>query len=438
MKAKTILLTCVIVAGALYGGVKGYVYYRVSAGLDRMIAMAAPFADISYGGISSGLDGSVRVEAVRALPQGMPDAVTVDAVEVRGDGPLFLLQLVSGFKQNDLPKNLAFTLTGFRLPLDGGIAARYSGVMLSSARAAGAARDGCGIGGGVPPQLLQALGLDALTVDMSMGYRFDELEDQSRVNLEFDFRDLESMELEMAFTGMPRPGAVMAGAAPEFKKLALRYWLDPDFAARAVGHCAKKRGQTPEAYIDSLFDGDEQRLAEALGFIPGEGIREAMKRYLKAPGEVYISIRPPASGDFASLAFYKPEDAIALLDPFVQVNGQAVTDLSFKMPERPPGSPSAPGLFRRLPVADKTVSAGASAKKARPKARFLPTAVADLGEHIGRDVRVYTNRTGVVRKGILVSIDGPDLNIEQRLYGGKMSVHVPLRSIERVEVYRLP
>ena len=439
MKPKHILLICIVAAGAFYGGIKGYVYYRVSSELDKMISMASPFVDISYGGISSSLDGSVAVENVRVLPQGVSDSVTVDAIEVRGDGPLFLYQLTSGFKGDGLPKNMSFALRGFRLPLDGEVAAKYSGFMLNSEKVAGAPQDGCGVNGGFSPELLGALGVDALMIDMSMGYRFDEMDDQSQITMEFDFREFETMEVDMTFAGMPQPGVVMMGGTPAFKKLALRYWLDPDFAAKAMGHCAKKRGQTVEAYIDSLFEGDDDQLAQAMGFIPGEGIREAMKRYLKEPGEVYISIRPPASGDFGSLAFYKPEDAVALLDPFVQVNGEAVSDLSFKIPERPGGM----GPFGQLSGSDKTASSGgasstSSSKKARPKPRFIQTAVGKLGEHIGRDVRIYTNQTDTVRKGILVSIEGPDVNIEQRLYGGKMSVHVPLRVITKAEVYRYP
>ena len=64
------LLAVVALLAVLYGGFKGYVYYQVSSELDRMITMVRPFADISYGGISSGLDGTLAVEQIQVSPQG--------------------------------------------------------------------------------------------------------------------------------------------------------------------------------------------------------------------------------------------------------------------------------------------------------------------------------------------------------------------------------
>ena len=63
--------------------------------------------------------------------------------------------------------------------------------------------------------------------------------------------------------------------------------------------------------------------------------------------------------------------------------------------------------------------------------------MAGLGEQIGAEVRLYLRNDQPVRSGILVGLSGGEARVEQRLQGGKITAHVPLEEILRVEVQQV-
>jgi len=450
MKLKTVFWGSIILAGALFGGAKGYIYHRVSSELDKMISMAEPFAEIRYQGINSSFEGSIAVEDISIYPVTSNDVITIESVQMHGDGPLFLYHLVTGELQNKPPERFGFSVKGFSIPLGGDLAASYTGMLEGVKQASGVKdSDGCGLMTGLSPDIMGALSFYSITVDTSLDVDFDQTAGRAEMLLGFDIRDVENSQITMLLTNVPQPGAMIMGMQkPQLSKMTVTYQINPDFVAKAQKYCADLRGLTVDAFVESMLNMEQEQLVQQLGFVPGPGLQAAMKRFIKNPNEVSFSIHPPQAMDPATLSFYKPEDLLAMLNLELSVNGKPVTDLSFSVPEKAKEESNAAdssdgsGLVSQLPGAGTIFSPGSrparKLKQPEPTKGYVLTPIAQLHSYIDKNVRVYVDQEDAVRKGALMSIESGQIIIKQRLYGGDMTVQVPLKDITKVEVYRLP
>ncbi|VAX10764.1 hypothetical protein MNBD_GAMMA26-2031 [hydrothermal vent metagenome] len=445
MKPKIVLISIILIAGSIFGGAKGYIYYRVSTELDKVINMATIFADIRYQGISSSYEGRIAVEGISIIPRGGTEEISIEYLAVSGDGPEFLYQLFTGFDKGEVPDKIRFDLHGVSLPLGGNLAAQ------ATSMAPGAPdQGGCGLGG-VSMDMLGAFSMYKIVMDTVVGLTFDKANGSAQVHMGFAFRDMWFYELDVQLTGMPQPGAIMMGTAqPQLQELRFWYQAVEEFANKSLDYCAKRAKLTKGAYIDSLLNQDEQQFAKQLGFVPGPGLLVAWRRFLEQPGEFSVTITPLEQLDPASIALYKPEDIISMLDFQLEVNGEAVTDLSFTMPgssnyaQQP--SSGAFGLPSKLPsmgndalsVESTPKPSVGKVKKPQPKKQYLSVKLNRLNRYLGKKIRVHMVQTGVVRKGVLASVAKGKLTVRQRLVEGKMSAHIPLDQIKKIEIYRLP
>ncbi|MGI9320888.1 MAG: hypothetical protein ACR2O5_05695, partial [Thiogranum sp.] len=71
MKLKNLVVFMLLAGGVAYGGVKGYIHYKVKKQVDRLVTTAAPFADIAYGSLGSDLQGRVMINDLVVYPRGV-------------------------------------------------------------------------------------------------------------------------------------------------------------------------------------------------------------------------------------------------------------------------------------------------------------------------------------------------------------------------------
>ena len=83
---------------AIYAGIKAYIYFGVKGTVDDAIAMVRPFVQISYGGISSSIEGAVSVDQIEV--QTPAEAIPLRIGSLRLEGPElgFLFDVASGFE----------------------------------------------------------------------------------------------------------------------------------------------------------------------------------------------------------------------------------------------------------------------------------------------------------------------------------------------------
>ncbi|MDF1529832.1 MAG: hypothetical protein P1R74_11970, partial [Sedimenticola sp.] len=117
VKLKNALLIPLVIGALAYGGVKGYLYFKVKQGLDRMVAISAPYAAFKYGGIETSLAGVISVTDMMLTPVGAPVGIGIDRVELKGRGVEFLLDVAGGFKMEQPPQRLHLLISHIRIPM---------------------------------------------------------------------------------------------------------------------------------------------------------------------------------------------------------------------------------------------------------------------------------------------------------------------------------
>jgi len=428
MKLKTVLLVPLVAGLAAYGAIKGYLHYRVASDLDRLSSMMAPFAELRYDTIATGLvEGSVALQGLRVTPAGATGSITIDRVELAGDGPGFLFAVATGLRLEQPPERLQLALHRVRSPVS------VDDLGSWAPDAGDGEVDACSLAGLLGQQGLERLGFQQLVADARL--RYDFLPGSGGLAVQGDLvqHGLSRSSFEAELSGLQGPGAMVAGVPPQMRRLVIRFQYDEGYLQRALADCAAD--VDPRAYVDRLLAADDAALAGQLGFVPGGGLRFALGQMVGEAAELVVTANPGGALNPAMLSAYRPQQLVQVLGVNLSVNGQAVSDLSFTLPSG--GGTLADLAGETVADADNSVTGEAPAARPKPpRARFISTPLEELRRYIGRDVRIHTSDRPDPQKGILVALGEGQLDLEQRMYGGKMTVYIPLREIRRVEVYR--
>jgi hypothetical protein len=217
---------------------------------------------------------------------------------------------------------------------------------------------------------------------------------------------------------------------PHLRAATLRYQPNAEAYARMTDHCARARGSDRETYLSDLVAESDAAFVASFGVVPGPGLREAIARYLRQPGEVKVVLRPDTELAVApnvrhSLQYWIDAAGLALY-----VNGQLVEDLSVVaagLAQEPvPGG--AGGNRSALP-------SEVAATSATGPARFQERPLADIANYLDYRVRVHTRDGKPPREGRLKQVDAEQADVDQRHSGGHLVAHVRLEQVTRLEVY---
>lgn len=428
MKLKRLLWVFGGVGLVAYAALKGAVYYQVKTHLDRLGAMVAPFAALKYDGISSSLEGRVAVNGLTLTPVEAPVGIRIERVELQGQGAWFLLGLLEGFQADRLPPKLRLSIRRMHMPLGSGYQEYWRPA------GTGTAPDLCTLGGLLGQTEIERLGFRQRVADARLRYDFDQPAGALTLQMDYSQDRLAALSVEMSLGNLSRPGDEVT---PVLERFSLHYRIDPDYMRGAVDYCAGQAGLEPAAFIDRLFAVGSADYVAQLGFIPGEGLRGAMRRLISRPGDLLITSVPGSQFSPAQLRQYQPQELIRQLGIRLSVNDQPVNDLSFRLPRGNDPLTDLLGAVTPGRVGEQAQSqALPMLQPQRPRARFIATPVDQLSRYTGSSVRVYGSDRAEPQQGILTALDDRQLELEQRLYGGKMTLYIPLEKISRAEVLR--
>jgi len=444
---KTLLMAPIVLAAVGYGGTKAYIYFSVKSELDNLVEMAAPFAEISYGGISSDLRGKLIVTDFYLASHAGGETMQIDTIELTGPGPGFLFDLSGGFKTDDPPRNLSLGIKRFSVPADQGFGAKFNVKGTGGSVESAYQPEPCTLGGIFQHKGLYQMGVDTLVADVQFGYSFNQDTGEAELSFDYQLDDTESFSMAMELGGVQIPAAMAMGSLPRLGNFRLSYQVEPGYTQRMLNHCAKQKKQAPEAFVESLFDIPDNQYARQLGFIPGPGIRSVLKTVASKGGRVDVAASPPAGINPALLAFDKPEDIVAMLGLEVSLNDKPVTDISFTiqdgigspswMPQRSSLAQSG-GRFSREQESGSDQAEASSTKQRNKRVRlsYQDTKVSDLHKYLGSRVRLYTGDAAQPKKGFLISLKGQRASVEQSVHSGNMTAHLNLSDIKKAEVLR--
>jgi len=427
MKAGKVILIAGTLFGLAYGGSKLYLHQKVTTELDKSIAMAQPFVAISYRDVKSDLlEGTLSVEGIQINPPDLTEGLSIGQVRVRGEGPGFLLDLMMNGLGPEPPKQLQVEFRGMLIPLDLALAAQPN----PTAGLSGNKKPGvCTLGG-----ILQYTGLDKLDYGELVAsgfirYRIPPLGNSLSLTMAYDLERVASTRFEVDVSGEISPAAMAFGAQPTVDTLSIQYQMDPEYSQGITQYCASQKNQKPEQFLNDLFAMDDAGYAEAVGFVPGPGLRTVLRKLVTGPSELDISANPSPNLTAANIGLYKPEQLVDLLDVEMSIDDQLITDMSYQLASK------SKRLFANLAntgaAKDKK---GVKAKRKKVVRRFLPVKVPLLKNNIGRELKIYSNEAEKPREGVLTAVVNDVATVEQRIYGGKVELHVPFKKIQRVEV----
>lgn len=424
-KFRVLVIYSLLVAAAVYGAIKAYIYFSIKGEVDTAIVHASPFAGISYRGISSDIRGKVSVNGIEVnLPnQSLP--LRIDALRLEGPGIGFLFDMAAGFKDERVPRWMYITLNRVELPDMQDLA--LPGFPVETG-ALNWELEPCGLAGLLRHAAPLRSDTYPMMLTLRLGYRFDRLSSSGDLELSYDMPGGESMTVELEVADMPQPGAMMLGVAPKLEKLNFSYVPVAGPLKRELGKCAENSGQSDAMYVEKLLTQPTDKLVKELGFAPGQGLRKAIEDFLLAPGEIRVEAGPVDDVLQTASAQYPPQQLIKLLNLALNVNGEAIDDLSFEV--------AAPAEYTGSGETGSEAS-GADPEK-RIRARFIETQPAELKNYLGRDVRLVINGHDSPQRGVLISVHDKEANVEKRVLRGKMTLHVPLEDIVQIEVMRFP
>lgn len=418
-----VFVTLLLLAALAYGAVKGWMHYRVAQAMDDLALQATGRAEITYRDIDTELSGVVWVRGINVLPEGAPQPLHIDAVRVSAPDPTFFLW--DKGEQGDMPPRLRVDVMDVRVGLDPALLDTLQPAQLPG----GAGPAACSPGGDTDPAVLRDIGVEQLLINAAMSYDYQESERRLDAHLEFDVQGIERVEADMVL-GDVAPGSLGKGAAnmesiPTLVGASMNLRIEPEFAKRYLAACAERRGLDVAAYRDTLVDETLAQLSR-VGLQLGSGLRQAMQTYHRDWGDLRVSLEPPAPLNPMMLLFASPSDWQRTLGMKVAVNRVPVSDMSFDL--RPPNADELAVMMGEQPPP----------KPVKPRDRYryvyrdIPATA--LAQHLGAEVRLELRGDQPERSGVLVAIGGGEARVEQRLHGGKITAHVSLDDIARVQV----
>lgn len=408
----------VLFAAAVVGGVTLYIRYQIKTALEDAITEISPFAEMRYASVSVSLGGTIRVRDIEIRPRPFNDPLRIEGIEVETPGLWFLLTRPKKLSDGQLPEHLRATLRGLAFNLDGPMAETFDRFFAMAMQSSGAPAplSNCGDVRYFDLNAFQRLGYQSFVFDISLGYRFEKDGGPLRITTEWRMRDLGVTTVNLEFVGASSNLTKVMATQARLRAFDVVY-LDLSLIDRTKRYCAQASGMTVEQYIESEVNRSAAAYQAQWGLVQGPGLRQAHREFLTRPGEVRLQITPSVELDIETLRLFKPEDIVSMLNLRVSVNGKAVTDLSM-MP-----APST----RTRPAPSPAAAPGFVASEFRA----VPTA--DLDRHTGKTVRLHLTH-GATREGRLLQVLDGMARVERRLPGGTMTLAIPLRQIERVEV----
>ncbi len=415
MKLRTLLFAPLILLAVGYGAAKAFVHYRVTSELDKLIEMAIPYADISYGGVKSDLGGKLTVERIEVTHPATGFNVNISALELQGEDYSFLVELMSGMDKGEPPSKLSARIIGAEFPASADFFTDQD-----DASGSKKPKKVCTLGGLMQHSEIEQLGHSTIIADAGLGYEFDRNSGTLKAEFDYSVSGIESFSMDFRMRGVALRAMDMMAAPPALEDVKIMYTLEQEYMQEAVQHCADSNGQERQAFIDSLFARSDYYHMKNLGFVPGPGLKDVLRELVTKGGSLRIDAMPPPDFTMEKFAMFRQQDLVNLMDLEVSINDKLVTDLSYSL--NATGGPDVEG------------GEGLADQK-RVRWTYQEVDKGELGKYLGRRVKLYVKGNATPKMGELDDVTAREISVDQRVHRGTITAHVPIDHLQRAEVY---
>ncbi len=433
-RSNQIILIILAASIALYGGVKGYLYYKAQEGIEKFSNQLTLFGELEYDAISTSLDGSLTYKELKFTTHPPSDVITIEAIHLETPGINYLLDTISGIgAKNDLPERLQITIKGLKFELDGYIMQELDRTIEAQNSAMATEQSLCAGHITFGPTQYRAIGYNSFTSDITLGYKFNRHSASVESEIHWSVRDMGQFDLlsRIANIDSMSPTDMLMPPPPRLSKMELRY-QDLSYGKRVNAYCASLSKMSLADYIKAETTLSDEEFAATWGVIPSPALRAAYNSFISEPSTVRVIIWPPELFDVENLTLYTLEDIPSVLNLALFVNNIEVKDLSFKTVEEPAGETRS---RLQLLLHGETPLVTPSPKKEILAPLYHRIALKNVKKYIGKKVRVHTKRGIVKREGWLTGVTTDELQIEQHVFGGKLAMSVAFKNISYVEAF---
>ncbi|HEY2397278.1 MAG TPA: hypothetical protein VGH81_15055 [Rudaea sp.] len=301
-----LLRNLVIVAVLAIAVLKLVLWYEIQQGAARLATRLAPFAQVQYGGVSSGLDGSVDFVAVNVtVGKGASREVwRATQVELTTPGALWLVRRLLSDDES-LPERLGITIKGLQAPAAltaaGGELSWLSPISLVPFETLG-----CGVVSRFSVADYQRMGLNPGAQQEHLDYRYDAANAALAFSAELSSLPFSTITARGELQKFA-PNAVAAGNWQKLhvSELSLGY-ADGGYLAKRNRFCAQQAGMRPAQFIDQHLTAVATFLAER-GVQPGAATESIYRSLVAEGGRVNVLSLPPAASSIGQLLGETPD-----------------------------------------------------------------------------------------------------------------------------------
>ena len=415
MRRTISLLILVILAPILlYVGFKGYLWYSIKSDVDEIRTLVAPLAQVDYRQIDVGwttLSGPVGIRGITVRPVAVVDQIEIGSALVHTESLRELYELARSITNDRAPDRLQLSVNRIVIDLGGSI-----GEWLNRAHSKDALGNldtaGCGRVQFSAEDLI-TMGYQELSNDIALDYHQDrrtgglvfsaKLRTEGMMSVDFEANIPEteiSLTNPRAITGIPKLGA-----------LSVRI-NDLGYNENRNKFCAISMGIDKNEFIANHVAAVREQL-QTLGLEPSDGLVAAYSAFVTNSGAFTVNLDPFDPIGIEDLRDLRPQTLIERLAVSVTYNDTTIEEL-FATPE--------------------VVEAVEEPEKPKiPIDTYKLTPVASLGQHINRQVKIYTN-DGKLHHAYLEGVGAEELTLTRHLVGGSATFSVAIADITEVLV----
>lgn len=412
------LVALLLVAALAFAGVRGWLWYEAQRGMARLAELAAPWAELDWEGVDSGVDGSIEVTGLTIEPRGLEDALYVEGLTLRADGVRDLHSLTRRLADGDLPDALTLSARDVALtigdPLYRNVNAAAGGRLWGTPVDALA----CGDVTDARTAVFEALDQRFLEGDLDLRLRLHRPSARLAVLLDAQLPELGAStvdaSLQLASDVLPAEGGIaLRRLTPVLSALRVRY-TDLGFNEARNYTCAARR----DVDVADFLSDHVVAVAARLG-LEGEEERARYGAYARHGGDLELDLTPQAAVPLRDLLRLPSDELAALFAGRSSLNGRPL-----QLPVN---------AWLQAPADGGEGAPAETAEGAPVPPRFRSVPADALAEHVGRRARVSTYR-GARHEGVISAADGDDVTLENPLRGGVMRFTVELGEVRSAEV----
>ena len=310
-----LIIWALVLGGLAYGGSKFYLHQKVETGLDSAVIMMAPYAEVTYKGVSSTMAGKLTVNGLRVRIDGFRDDIYVDRFGIDTPSFLTLLELgdIAAGRQpsgGEFPEYIGFILEGMHVPADADF---YQTFYDLGIEAMGVPSDisepgvQCVGKYGHSPAALADLGYDEQLLSLAMYLRKSGSSELMHLTASID--EMWDIELDLTLA----QGELTRDAMASRKLSELKFVLtDRSINARVNEYC-ERLGLSPEETLQAQLDALHFH-GESNGIVFDEYVLDPYKEFLAGKPTLVVTAQPSNPVNLTQIGLYNPSDVPALLN----------------------------------------------------------------------------------------------------------------------------